>query len=170
VAIRAVGLPKFRALKETGEKMEDSKSIPGGSPGGQNESPVPTDSRTQMSVIFDRRMTWRLHVETTVAKAFGTYIRPYSIFKSMRFNVNIRLIVFRALIRSITINACPTWEFAADSDLLKLQCLQNRILRPIGGLDRRTPVRDSLVEFKIPHVYDLFLWRYSPNLGLGLPP
>jgi hypothetical protein len=28
--------------------------------------------------------------------------------------------------------ACPTWEFAAKTNLLKLQRLQNRIIRTVG--------------------------------------
>jgi hypothetical protein len=50
--------------------------------------------------------------------------------------------------------ACPTWEFAADTHLMKLQRLQNRVLRAIGNLDRSTPVRDLRSAFKIPYVYD----------------
>jgi hypothetical protein len=38
--------------------------------------------------------------------------------------------------------ACPGWEFAADNHLLKLQRLQNEVLRTIGNFPRRTPVRD----------------------------
>jgi hypothetical protein len=38
--------------------------------------------------------------------------------------------------------ACPTWEFSADTHSMKLQRLQNRVLRAIGNLDRRTQVRD----------------------------
>jgi hypothetical protein len=50
--------------------------------------------------------------------------------------------------------ACPTWVFAADTQLMKLQRLQNRVLRDTGKLDRRTPVRDFHLAFKIPYVYD----------------
>jgi hypothetical protein len=50
--------------------------------------------------------------------------------------------------------ACPTWEFAADTHLMKLQHLQNRVLRTIGNLDWRTPVRDLHLAFKIPYMYD----------------
>jgi hypothetical protein len=50
--------------------------------------------------------------------------------------------------------ACPTWEFAADTHLTKLQRLQNRVLRSIGKLDRRTRIRDLHLAFKIPYVYD----------------
>jgi hypothetical protein len=37
--------------------------------------------------------------------------------------------------------------------LMKLQRLQNRVLRAIGNLDWRTPVRDLHLAFKIPYVY-----------------
>jgi hypothetical protein len=85
-------------------------------------------------------MTWRPHIEKTAAKALGTYIRTYSIFKSKHLSAHIKLIMYRALIRSIMTYACPTWEFAADTHLMKLQRLQNRVLRVIGNLDRSTPV------------------------------
>jgi hypothetical protein len=50
--------------------------------------------------------------------------------------------------------ASPAWEFAADTHLLKLQRLQDRVLRTIGKLPRRTPIRDLLLLFQIPYVYD----------------
>jgi hypothetical protein len=50
--------------------------------------------------------------------------------------------------------ACPAWEFAAKTHLLKLQRLQNKILRTIGKLPRRTAVRDLHMAFQIPYVYD----------------
>ncbi|PNF41610.1 hypothetical protein B7P43_G10448 [Cryptotermes secundus] len=50
--------------------------------------------------------------------------------------------------------ASPAWEFAADTHLVKLQLLRNKVLRTIGNFSRRTPVRDLLMSFKIPYVYD----------------
>jgi hypothetical protein len=76
-------------------------------------------------------MTWRLHIERTVAEALRTYIRTYSLFKSQRLSTNIKLTLDKALIRSVMTYACPTWEYAADARLLKLQRLQNRVLRAI---------------------------------------
>jgi hypothetical protein len=49
--------------------------------------------------------------------------------------------------------ACPTWEYGADAHVLKLQRLQNRVLRAPGKLDRCTPVRELHVAFKISYVY-----------------
>jgi hypothetical protein len=51
--------------------------------------------------------------------------------------------------------ACPAWEFAAETHLLKLQRPQNTVFRTIGNFPRRTPVCDLHVAFKIPYVYDL---------------
>jgi hypothetical protein len=50
--------------------------------------------------------------------------------------------------------ACPAWEFAAETYLLKLQRLQNEVLRTTGKLPRCTLVRDMYVAFQIPYVYD----------------
>jgi hypothetical protein len=50
--------------------------------------------------------------------------------------------------------ACPAWEFVADTYLLKLQRLRNRVLRTTGHFPRRTPVRELHVALEIPYVYD----------------
>jgi hypothetical protein len=50
--------------------------------------------------------------------------------------------------------ACPAWEFAAECHLLKLQRLQNRVLRTIGNFARCISVRDMQQAFQIPYVYD----------------
>jgi hypothetical protein len=49
--------------------------------------------------------------------------------------------------------ACPTWSYASDALLLKLQRLQNRVHHTTGNLDRCTQVRELHVAFKIPYVY-----------------
>jgi hypothetical protein len=68
-----------------------------------------------------------------------------TLFKSERLNANIKLTIHKALIRSVMAYACPAWEFAAESHLLKLQRLQNKVLRTIGNFPRRTSVRDMHV-------------------------
>jgi hypothetical protein len=49
--------------------------------------------------------------------------------------------------------ACPAWEFAAETYLLKLQRLQNKVLRTTGSFPRSTSVRDMPMAFQIPYVY-----------------
>jgi hypothetical protein len=72
-------------------------------------------------IIWWSCMTWRLHIQMIEAKAFRTFIRIYSLFKSECLSANIKLTLHKALIRSVTAYACPAWEFAAESYLLKLQ-------------------------------------------------
>jgi hypothetical protein len=52
------------------------------------------------------------------------------------------------------IYSCPAWEFATDTHLLKLQRLQNKVLRTIGNFPRGTPVHDLHTAFSLPYVYD----------------
>jgi hypothetical protein len=107
-----------------------------------------------LGVIFDKRITWRLHIEMIEAKAFSTFIRVYSLFKSERLSANIKLTLHKALIKSVLTYACPTWDFAADTHLLKLQRLQNRVLRSIGNFPSRTPVGETHKAFSMPYVHD----------------
>jgi len=51
------------------------------------------------------------------------FLSIYHILKSERLSFGVKLIIYKALIRSMLTYAWPTWEFAADSFLLKLQRL-----------------------------------------------
>jgi hypothetical protein len=52
------------------------------------------------------------------------------------------------------IYACLAWELAADTSLLKLQRLQNKVIRTIGNFPRCTSVRYLYTAFNLPYVYD----------------
>jgi hypothetical protein len=49
--------------------------------------------------------------------------------------------------------ACPILEFAADTRLMKLRYLQNKIFRIIGKFPRNAPIRDMRISFQIPYAY-----------------
>jgi hypothetical protein len=49
---------------------------------------------------------------------------------------------------------CSAWEFAADTHLMKLQRLQNKVLRTTDNFLWRTPVREMHLAFHLPYVYD----------------
>jgi hypothetical protein len=107
-----------------------------------------------VGVIFYKKGTWKLHIEIIKAKPFRTFIGINSLFRSEPLSASIKLTLHKALIRSIMTYACPAWEFAANSHLLKLQRLQNKVLRTIENFPRRTPVRDLHMAFKLPYIYD----------------
>jgi hypothetical protein len=92
-----------------------------------------------------------LHIERIEAKAFRTFIRLYSVFKRERLHTIIKLTLLKALIRFVMTYACPAWEFAAEAHLLKLQRLQNRVLRTIGHFPRHASACDLHVAFQTLH-------------------
>jgi hypothetical protein len=68
-------------------------------------------------MIFVKRITWKLHIEMIEAKAFGIFIRIYSLFKSERLRANIKVTLQKALITIVMTYACPTSELEADTYL-----------------------------------------------------
>jgi hypothetical protein len=88
------------------------------------------------------------------AKAFRTFIKIYSLFKSERLGSNIKLILHKALIRSVMTYSCPAWELAADIYLLKLWRLQNKVFCTIENFPKRTSAHDLHTAFNFPYVYD----------------
>jgi hypothetical protein len=78
-----------------------------------------------LGVIFDKKIPSRLHIEMVTTKAYITFMRLHSLFKSDGLSTNSKLTLHKALIRSIMTCACPSWEFAADTHLMELQRLQN---------------------------------------------
>jgi hypothetical protein len=56
--------------------------------------------------------------------------------------------------KSVMTYSCPTWEIAADTYLLKLQRMQNKVLHTTGNFPRCTPVSDLHMAFNLPYVPD----------------
>jgi hypothetical protein len=50
--------------------------------------------------------------------------------------------------------ACPAWEVAADTYLLKLQRLQNKVLCTTGKFPKCTPVRELHMALQGPYICD----------------
>jgi hypothetical protein len=106
-----------------------------------------------LEVIFDKKITWRSHIKMIEAKAFRAFFTTFALFKSKRLCTNIKLTLHKALVRSVVTYACPAWEFAAD--LLKLQRLQNKVLRTTGNFPRHTPVCELHKAFNIRYIRKL---------------
>jgi hypothetical protein len=88
------------------------------------------------------------------AKAFRTFSRVYALFKSERLSTNIKLAFHKALITSVMTQACSVCEFAADTHQIKLQRLQNKVLRTTGNFPRCTLVHEMHMAFHLQYVYD----------------
>jgi hypothetical protein len=58
---------------------------------------------------------------------------------------------------------CAAWEFAADTQLIKFQRLQNKVLHTNGIILRRTPVGEMQMAFHLLYVYDKFMQETSKS-------
>jgi len=68
---------------------------------------------------------------TIATGVLQTFISIYPILKSEPLSVGTKLTLYKKLIISVLTYTWPAWEFAADSHLLTLQSLQNKVLRTI---------------------------------------
>jgi hypothetical protein len=100
------------------------------------------------------RITWGLHIEMSEAKGCRAFIKTYFLFRSGHLSTSIKLTLQADRIRSVMTYACPDWELAADTHLLKLQRVQNKVFLIIGNYRRSTPVRDLYTVFKFPYIHD----------------
>jgi hypothetical protein len=76
------------------------------------------------------------------------------VVKSEPLSANIKRTLHKALIRPVTTYPCPVWELGADTYLLKLQRIQNKVRRTMGDFPRSPSVRDLYAAFNLPYVYD----------------
>jgi hypothetical protein len=53
--------------------------------------------------------------------------------------------------------ACPICEFAANTHLLKLQCLENKVLCTIGKFPKGIAVCEYHMAFQVPNIYDYIM-------------
>jgi hypothetical protein len=60
-----------------------------------------------LGVIFDKKITWKMHTETIAIKVLGIFLGIYHILKTERLSVGAKLIIYWALIRSMLTYACP---------------------------------------------------------------
>jgi hypothetical protein len=79
-----------------------------------------------LRITFDRRMTCRTHIDLIVTKALRTFLKIYSLLKSEKLSIRTKMTLHKALISSKLTYAWPTWESAADKQLLKLRRLQTK--------------------------------------------
>jgi hypothetical protein len=113
-----------------------------------------------LSVIFIKRITWRLHIEMIEAKALRTFVRVYSLFKSERLSVERKLTLHKAIIKTAMTYVYPARKFSADTHLLKMQRLQNKVLHTIAKFPRGTQVRELHMAFQVPYIYDYITKMY----------
>jgi hypothetical protein len=98
-----------------------------------NEITAWTNKTKYLGLTLDLKLIQRAHICCILRKANYRLRQLFPILnKSSTININLELVIYKSLLRSVLTYASPLWGCATNTFF--------------------------------------FLWRYSPNLGLGLPP
>ncbi|KAJ8970979.1 hypothetical protein NQ317_003850 [Molorchus minor] len=96
--------------------------------GGEN---IPwTDSVKYLGVTMDRSLTWRMHIESTVAKGKAYFRKLYPMIgRDSQLDLRNKLLLIRQVIQSQLTYAATAWGYAANTYQKKLQAVENVALR-----------------------------------------
>ena len=113
---------------------------------GEDIEYVPTCS--YLGVILDRRMNWKPQVEVLRGKAHGS-LTAFSPLLRSSLRSRAKLIMYKAYISPMMTYAASVWGFISKSSMKRLQTVQNRALRFIGGYDRYTRTKKMHSDLEI---------------------
>jgi hypothetical protein len=106
-----------------------------------DENIVWTRETKCLGVTLDSKLTYRIHISCILRKANNRLRQLFPILnKSSTIDINLALIIYKSIIRSILTYASLVWGYAAKTYMNKLQTFQNKVLRIITQLPRVTPI------------------------------
>ena len=102
---------------------------------------------TFLGVWFEEKMTWRVHVEKTVAKCEKVInVTRCLVGSDWGVDRGTLMMIYRAIIRSAIDYGCMAYGTAAPSVLKRLDVVQAKALRICCGAFRTTPINALLIE------------------------
>lgn len=96
-----------------------------------------------LGVTLDKSLTFQKHIDLTVDKSLRHFAALYPLLnRKSKLNVDNKTTIYKAIIRSTLLYACPVWGECAKSHISKLQTIQNKCLKVIFDLPSRYPTYD----------------------------
>lgn len=115
------------------------------------------DQVKYLGFTFDKRVTFRPHVEEKVAKVNNVVKLLYPLIaRRSSLHQQLKLHLFKTIIRPSFSYGCPLLNGIAACHIKKLQVLQNGILKTILNLPHRTPTTEVHELANIEMVKDYF--------------
>lgn len=83
-----------------------------------------------LGLNFDTRLNWKSHIDTKIqqTKIKLIQLKPLLNPKSS-LSLNNAIILYKSIIRPSMLYACPIWTNASESNIKKIQIMQNKFLR-----------------------------------------
>jgi hypothetical protein len=92
---------------------------------------APTAVHGPLRITYHPNEKANVTADCLEAKGFRTFIRIHSLLKSECLSANIKLTLHKELIRQLMTYACPAWELAVHTYLLKLQHMEKMFSAPL---------------------------------------
>lgn len=105
-----------------------------------------------LGVMLDHKLIFNKHINYIVTKTTANLIKFYPIFKNKYLSSRSKIILYKSLIRSSMLYACPIWSMSCQSNLNKLQIAQNKFLRIIGNYRKFSLVSTMHNELNIEYI------------------
>lgn len=85
---------------------------------------------TYLGVTLDSKLLFKYHIEKAVNKAKMLMNTLFCLIKrSSTLPINLKILIYKAIIRPVMTYACPTFTNCASSHFNKIQLVQNKCLR-----------------------------------------
>ena len=106
--------------------------------------PVPVkDKLKYLGVVIDKKVNLIHHISSTVSKAFVFYQNLYQILSpTSPLSLENKVTVYKQIIRPAIVYAAPIFACSSDTQLARIQVMQNRIIRCITKSRMRTRIVD----------------------------
>lgn len=76
-------------------------------------------------------MSWKTHIDNVKRTETIAIIRLYAVVRNEHLKPTIKLLIYASVIRTVLTYDMSTWGCAANTNINKIQVIQNRILRII---------------------------------------
>ena len=103
-----------------------------------------------LGVDLDRKLTFRLHLQTIANRTTSKLLALYPILKSHDLTLKAKLHIYLIMIRPALTYAAPAWQHAAKTFHQLLQRVQNRAARMITGHSRDTRIMQLHEDLSLP--------------------
>lgn len=106
-----------------------------------------------LGVTLDSKLNFGEHITKSHAKASRCFGAVYTLLApKSNLSIENKRLIYTAVIRPIISYASPIWNCSAQTHLMKLYSLQNKILKIIHKLPRRTPTVNLQINTGIAHL------------------
>jgi len=104
-----------------------------------------------LGVVLDHKLNWTSHCEVLRGKALRTLTAMKPVMRTS-LSIKTKLLLYKSYIRPVMTYAAPAWAFIPKTKMERLQIVQNRALRLIGGYSRYTRINKMHFDLEIPRL------------------